>query len=284
MPEMSGRGRNTAARPHRDRTCGFARRWTAADDALALRLVDSSTARAAASSAVLRNYRPITAERLKMPADGDWLMVRHTYDGWGYSPLDPITPANVARLQPVWVMSMGVNDGHQSPPFVSDGAKFVTTSFNQLIALDAKTGEEFWRYRSPYPEGSRVSKPVNRGVALYGDKVFSDWAGPCFTRSTCVTEKNSGRRRSRRTKTAIAGRPRPPLPMAKRSWEFPAATGTRASSSRPTTSRPARKYRVASPFPRLASPATRRGPWGTPGKRESGPHGLPTITMSRKAA
>src|SRR4249920_2111421 len=113
----------------------------------------------------LQNYKPVTAERLKKPEDGDWLMVRRTYDGWGYSPLDQITPANVKRLQPVWVMSTGVNNGHQSPPYVNNGVMFVTTSFNQLIALDAKTGQEFWRYRSAYPEGARVSKPVNRGVA-----------------------------------------------------------------------------------------------------------------------
>src|SRR6185436_18222536 len=121
---------------------------------------------------VLQNYKPVTAERLKKPEDGDWLMVRRTYDGWGYSPLDQITPANVKRLQPVWLLSTGVNNGHQAPPFVNNGVMFVTTSFNQLIALDARTGQEFWRYRSPYPEGARVSKPVNRGVALYGDKVF----------------------------------------------------------------------------------------------------------------
>ena len=29
---------------------------------------------------------------------------RMAYDGWGYSPLDQITPANVARLQPVWMI------------------------------------------------------------------------------------------------------------------------------------------------------------------------------------
>ena len=47
---------------------------------------------------------PVTEARLKKPEDGDWLMVRRTYDGWGYSPLEQITPANVARLQPVWVV------------------------------------------------------------------------------------------------------------------------------------------------------------------------------------
>ena len=49
----------------------------------------------AAPPAAPRNYRPVTAERLKTPDAGDWLMVRRTYDGWGYSPLKQITPANV---------------------------------------------------------------------------------------------------------------------------------------------------------------------------------------------
>jgi len=50
-----------------------------------------------------RRYTAVTAERLLNPADGDWPMIRRTYDGWGYSPLDEITPANVARLRPAWV-------------------------------------------------------------------------------------------------------------------------------------------------------------------------------------
>ena len=43
--------------------------------------------------AVLRNYQPVTGERLKNPEEDNWLMVRRTYDGWGYSPLKQITPA-----------------------------------------------------------------------------------------------------------------------------------------------------------------------------------------------
>src|ERR1700684_4240851 len=57
--------------------------------------------------AVLQNYQPVTAERLKKPEDGNWLMIRRTYDGWGYSPLDQITPANVARLKPGWGFATG---------------------------------------------------------------------------------------------------------------------------------------------------------------------------------
>ena len=42
--------------------------------------------------ALLQSYHPVTAERLKKPADEDWLMIRGTYDGWGFSPLAQITP------------------------------------------------------------------------------------------------------------------------------------------------------------------------------------------------
>ena len=60
-----------------------------------------------AAPAVLRNYQPVTTERLSRPEDGNWLMIRRTYDGWGYSPLTEITPANVARLRLVWTVPTG---------------------------------------------------------------------------------------------------------------------------------------------------------------------------------
>ena len=123
-------------------------------------------------SPVLQNYKPVDAERLKNPADGDWLMVRRTYAGWGYSPLEQITPANVARLQPVWSFSTGVTNGHEAPPIVNNGVMFVATPGNQVIALDAKTGGLLWRYRRPLPEDVILLHATSRGVALYGDKVF----------------------------------------------------------------------------------------------------------------
>ena len=53
---------------------------------------------AAIDSPLLRNYSTVTKQRLLKPEDRNWLMIRRTYDGWGYSPLDKITPANVSRL------------------------------------------------------------------------------------------------------------------------------------------------------------------------------------------
>jgi alcohol dehydrogenase (cytochrome c) len=121
---------------------------------------------------LLRSYKPVTAERLRNPDNGDWLMVRRTWDGWGYSPLDLITPANVARLQPAWVVSTGVTNGHEAPPIVNDGVMFVATPGNQVMALDAKTGDLLWRYKRPMPEDIVLLHGTSRGVALFGNRVF----------------------------------------------------------------------------------------------------------------
>jgi alcohol dehydrogenase (cytochrome c) len=122
--------------------------------------------------AILKNYKPVTADRLKKPEDGDWLTVRRTYDGWGYSPLQQITAANVGKLQPAWVFSTGVTNGHEAPPMVNNGVMFVATPGNQVIAIDAKTGALLWRYKRPLPEDVVLLHATSRGVALYGDKVY----------------------------------------------------------------------------------------------------------------
>src|ERR1700685_3998549 len=80
---------------------------------------------------VLQKYKSVRAERLKQPEDGSWLMIRRTYDGWGYSPLDQITPANVARLKPVWGFATGEGRAHESDPGVNNGVLFITTAHNE---------------------------------------------------------------------------------------------------------------------------------------------------------
>jgi alcohol dehydrogenase (cytochrome c) len=89
---------------------------------------------------ILQSYKPVTAERLKQPEDGDWLMYRRTYNGWGYSPLSQITTENTGRLKPVWTLATGQIEGHQAPPMVNNGIMFVATPGNQVLAVDAKSG------------------------------------------------------------------------------------------------------------------------------------------------
>jgi alcohol dehydrogenase (cytochrome c) len=118
------------------------------------------------------NYSAVTEARLLKPDPQNWLMYRGTYDGWGYSPLDQVKTTNVKKLVPVWTLSSGMVEGHESPPIVNNGVMFLTTPQNQVLALNAKTGDVLWRYKKELPEDLTQLHPTNRGVGLLEDKVY----------------------------------------------------------------------------------------------------------------
>jgi alcohol dehydrogenase (cytochrome c) len=120
----------------------------------------------------IANYQPVTEARLLKPEPQNWLHYRGNFEGWGYSSLDRITTQNVRRLKPVWTFSTGTVEGHQAPPFVNNGVMFVSTPGNQVLALNAKTGDLIWRYKRELPEDIIQSHPTNRGIALFEDKVY----------------------------------------------------------------------------------------------------------------
>ena len=117
-------------------------------------------------------YSTVTQKRLDNPKDGEWLLYRRTYDSWGYSPLQQINRENVAALRPLWTLSTGVNEAHQAPPLVNGRYMFITTPQNHVLAVDARSGEIIWRYRRELPEDLLQLHPTNRGVALFGDRVY----------------------------------------------------------------------------------------------------------------
>jgi len=99
-------------------------------------------------------------------------MYRGSYDSHGYSSLDQINTDNVDELRPVWSFSTGLREGHQAPPIVNDGYMYVSTPQNHIIALDARSGDMIWRYIRFLPDDLQQLHPTNRGVALYGDRVY----------------------------------------------------------------------------------------------------------------
>ena len=153
-------------------------------------------------AAILKAYPPVTADRLLKPADGDWLMIRRTYDGWGYSPLDQITPANVARLQPVWILSTGAINGHEAPALVNGGVMFVSTPGNQVIAVEAKTGRFLGaiagRSRKT-PSSCTRPRAASRSTAT---RCSSRPTKACWWRSTREPARKCGLRMSATTRAA----------------------------------------------------------------------------------
>ena len=98
----------------------------------------------------------------------NWMTYSGTYNAWRYSPLNQINRKNVDRLVPVWVFQTGIVDGGFScTPLVADGVMYITSPWNRVFALDAKTGKELWHYYYPVPkEFGLLYGPWNRGVAL----------------------------------------------------------------------------------------------------------------------
>lgn len=126
----------------------------------------------AAMSGPIENYAPVTAQRLENPEPANWMLYRRTYDGQGYSPLDQINTSNVKNLTPVWTFATGVVEGHEAPPIVNNGVMFVATPMGQVIALNAKTGDEYWRYKRQLPDDLFQLHPTSRGVGLWEDKLY----------------------------------------------------------------------------------------------------------------
>jgi alcohol dehydrogenase (cytochrome c) len=95
--------------------------------------------------------------------------------GQRYSPLKSVSKENVGSLVPAWAMSLGGEKqrGQETQPLVKDGVMYITGSYSRMWAVDTKTGKELWQYDAKLPEGILpCCDVINRGAALYGDKVF----------------------------------------------------------------------------------------------------------------
>ncbi len=107
----------------------------------------------------------------------DWPYYGHDAGGMRYSPLTQINRENVSRLQVAWTFHTGdISDGRgtrkrsgfETTPILIDGALYLTTPFNRVIALDPETGKQRWAF-DPLTElsGNYGDGLINRGVAIW---------------------------------------------------------------------------------------------------------------------
>jgi quinohemoprotein ethanol dehydrogenase len=105
-----------------------------------------------------------------------WLTNGRTYDEQRYSPLTDIDAGNVGRLGLAWEASLESNDfGVEATPLVADGVLYVTSTWSRVYAFDAATGRRLWAFDPKVPRDwlrQGCCKAVNRGVALWKDKVY----------------------------------------------------------------------------------------------------------------
>ena len=109
-------------------------------------------------------------------ADGDeWLTYGRDYGEQRFSPLTQITAENVGDLGLEWYADLDTARGQEATPLVHGGVLYVSTAWSKVLAFDAKTGQQKWSYDPEVPRETLAvacCDAVNRGVALYGDKVY----------------------------------------------------------------------------------------------------------------
>jgi len=109
-------------------------------------------------------------------AAGDANNFLHTngnYDQTRYYPAEQINRENVHQLERVWVFKTEIVESMETSPIVVNGIMYVSTSFNHVYALDAKTGKQLWHYKHDMgPITTYCCGPNNRGVFAYEDMVY----------------------------------------------------------------------------------------------------------------
>ena len=102
----------------------------------------------------------------------DWPSYLGGEDRSHYSTLAQITPANVQRLEVAWMYRSGdfkpdMRKQIQCNPLVVGGVLYGTTALQKLVALDAATGRELWRF-DPHTDGrSKMGDVRHRGLAYW---------------------------------------------------------------------------------------------------------------------
>jgi quinoprotein glucose dehydrogenase len=109
--------------------------------------------------------------------NADWPVYHGNDDHTHYSRLSQITPANVKQLKVAWTFDTGdafAGSEMQANPIVIDGVMYTTTPKLQVVALDAATGRQRWRF-DPQNGAPPTSRIRHRGVVVTGDRVLFNY-------------------------------------------------------------------------------------------------------------
>ncbi|HEX5326670.1 MAG TPA: PQQ-binding-like beta-propeller repeat protein [Acetobacteraceae bacterium] len=117
----------------------------------------------------------VTQDLLNRAAsDGNnFLLTNGNYAQTRFYPNRQINAGNVSHLRPAWIFQTDVRESMETSPIVVNGIMYVTTAFDHVFALNARTGEQLWEYQQKLgPLSIYCCGPNNRGVAAYGDMVY----------------------------------------------------------------------------------------------------------------
>jgi alcohol dehydrogenase (cytochrome c) len=99
----------------------------------------------------------------------NWILPARNYSGNRYVSGAQITTANVGTLKRAWTANVDARGPLEVAPIVWNGTMYVTSSHNDVYALDAQTGALKWHF--PY-KPHVIAFSANRGVAIGDGKVY----------------------------------------------------------------------------------------------------------------
>ena len=103
----------------------------------------------------------------------DWPVFGGNWDHQRHAVSTQITPDNIQQLAPAWEFDTGITSSFQATPIVVNGVMYVSLPFNHVVALQADTGQQLWRYtHDRIKDRPMCCGPANRGVAVNNGKVF----------------------------------------------------------------------------------------------------------------
>lgn len=103
----------------------------------------------------------------------DWPSYGRDLTSQRFSPANQINIENVKNLVEAWSFKSGIVASFQATPIVQNGVMYLSLPYNHVVALDAKTGKELWRYEhNRRKDWQMCCGPANRGVAVSNGKVF----------------------------------------------------------------------------------------------------------------
>lgn len=159
------------------RRSGFRARKALAIGVAGLAILGATAVSAQETSTTTRygDMQSVTQDMLNRAAtDGNnFLHTNGNYAQTRYYPSRQINVGNVRKLRPAWIFQTEIKESQETTPIVVNGIMYITTSFNHVYALDAKTGRQIWHYKHKMgPITTYCCGPNNRGVAAYDDKVY----------------------------------------------------------------------------------------------------------------
>src|SRR5258708_27583101 len=128
----------------------------------------------------------LVAASLAQGAD-DWPAYGRDAGGTRYSPLKQIHKGNIASLKVAWTYHTHALDvasdlnqkaAFEATPILFEGNLYLSTPFDQVIALDPATGAERWKYDPDVDRRSNYSEVSSRGVSAWADPQYAAGA-PC---------------------------------------------------------------------------------------------------------